>query len=66
MRYRIYKTRRLLKPYKIQGWQQTGWEDIGFALEYRQMAVIRVGYYWTMRGAWRQIKKFGDCESVYE
>lgn len=65
MRYRVYKERRLLKPYKVQLWEN-GWTDLVKVQRVHNEAVMRTKYYWTAKQAVREIEKDCSRESLYE
>lgn len=67
MRYRVYKERRLLKPYKIQTWQgDGGWFDCVKIHRIHDEAVMKTRYFWTAKQAVREIEKDCTRESLYE
>lgn len=67
MRYRVFKERRLFRPYKVQVWADMGaWTDCVSILRYHDEVVVRTKYYWTVKTAVKEIEK--DCSrgSLYE
>lgn len=65
MRYRIYKTSRILKPYKVQVWDGS-WSDCVRIKLYHEQAIVSPRYFWTARGALKVIQEDCTAESMYE
>lgn len=66
MRYRVYKTHRLLKAYKIQAWEFNGWVDQVKLRRIRDEVIVFTKYYWTAKQAVKEIEKDPKRESLYE
>lgn len=66
MKYRVFKERRLFKPYKIQILDSTGWVDCVFVTETGREPIIETRYFWTAAAALREIDRSNDNEWWYE
>lgn len=67
MKYRIFKERRLIKPYKIQ-MMDNSWYDCGELHTYKgtRQVCFAVRYYWTRRGAFKALMQIEDLQDFYE
>lgn len=67
MKYRIYKERRLLKPYKLQIFVAEGWQDcVNIHLLPHDQTCFNVRYFWTKKQALKEILKDCNAEGIRE
>lgn len=68
MKYRVFKERRLFRPYKIQTWLGNGqWSDCGRVKRLaKDHGVFITRYYWTKRGALKVIRQDCQAEGIFD